>query len=92
MAGYEYFDFVMLLNTRLEVQRIEIINYQAQYGYEICNPRWLRQFQNYQGHALRYGTDIQAISGATISAQSITDEVQLSHQAIRQALQTTPTD
>lgn len=80
--AYEYFDFLMLLDTSLQVVHVEVVNYQAQYGYEICNKRWLKQFNGSNGKQLAYGKDIQALSGATISASAITDDSKIAYDAL----------
>ena len=74
---YEHFDYMAILNKDLSIKKIKILVYDGEYGYEITSKLWLKQFIGYEGKKLEYGTDIQAISGATVSAQSITDDIQL---------------
>ncbi|MCK4920537.1 MAG: FMN-binding protein [Bacteroidales bacterium] len=52
-------------------------NYQATHGQEVTSPGWLKQFVGYDGiKSLVVGREIDAISGATISADAITMNLQ----------------
>ncbi len=77
---YEHFDYMLILNKDLSVKKVKILVYDGEYGYEVGSKLWLKQFIGYSGGNLEYGRDIQALSGATISAQSITDDIQLMHE------------
>ncbi|RLD75106.1 MAG: hypothetical protein DRJ07_18680 [Bacteroidetes bacterium] len=74
---YEHFDYMAILNKDLSIKKIKVLVYDGEYGFEITSKLWLKQFIGYQGEKLKYGSDIQAISGATVSAQSISDDIQL---------------
>ena len=74
---YEHFDYMIILNRDLSIRKVKVLVYEGEYGYEITSKLWLKQFIGYCGENLNYGSDIQAISGATVSAQSITDDIQL---------------
>lgn len=73
---YEHFDYMAILNTDLSVKKVKILVYEGEYGYEVTSKLWLKQFIGYKGTELKYGSDIQALSGATVSAQSITNDIQ----------------
>ena len=74
--SFEFFEYYMILDSNYAVKHVEILNYNATHGYEIASKNWLKQFLGYQGNQqMDYGTDIQAISGATISANSITKDI-----------------
>ncbi len=50
--------------------------YREDHGAEVGSKRWLKQFIGKSGdNNLKYQKDIVAISGATISAKSMTNEV-----------------
>ena len=83
LIGYAYvseapsktdaFDYLVLLDTELVVLNTKILIYREDYGGEIGSKRWLRQFVGKtQNDDLRYGDNIMAISGATISVRSMT--------------------
>jgi Na+-translocating ferredoxin:NAD+ oxidoreductase RnfG subunit len=70
------FDYVVIFDQNLIIKKIKILAYREDYGGEISSKRWLRQFDGIQtGTALQYGKDIKGISGATISARSMTAAV-----------------
>lgn len=75
-VSHEYFDYYALLNTQYSILEIKVYNYAATHGQEICSKAWLRQFKGYDGSKnLRYGKDIDAISGATISGIALTQDI-----------------
>lgn len=75
--NFEYFDYYIIFNTSLEVEKIRVFNYQATHGHEVSGKGWLKQFIGYKGETkLEYGKNIDSISGATISANAITYNVQ----------------
>ncbi|MCH3882956.1 MULTISPECIES: FMN-binding protein [Tenacibaculum] len=83
LLGYAYvdkapsktdeFDYLILLNKELIVAKTKILIYREDYGGEIGSKRWLKQFigKTFKD-TLTYEQDIIAISGATISASSMT--------------------
>lgn len=76
-SSFEYFDYLFILDTTFTVKKVKVFNYQATHGQEICSKNWLKQFINYNGKEnLVVGKNIDAIAGATISAHSITFDIQ----------------
>ena len=84
LIGYAYvskapsktdeFDFLVLLDKNLVVLKTKILVYREDYGGEIGSKRWLKQFiGKTENDDLRYGDNIVAISGATISVRSMTN-------------------
>ncbi|MDB9961506.1 FMN-binding protein [Oceanihabitans sp.] len=84
LAGYAYvakapsktdeFDYLVLLDKELIVLKTKVLVYREDYGGEIGSKRWLKQFIGKTQHdELRYGDNIAAISGATISVRSMTN-------------------
>lgn len=73
---YEYFDYCILYKPDFEIQRLLVLVYRSDHGMEITNKKWLSQFEGMKaGEAKSYGQDIDAISGATLSASSITKDI-----------------
>ncbi len=67
------FDYLVLLDKDLIVKKTKVLVYREDYGGEIGSKRWLKQFiGKTQGDDLRYGDNVVAISGATISVRSMT--------------------
>jgi hypothetical protein len=73
---YEYFDYCVVYSPELEVIMVSVLTYRSDHGYEICNKSWLKQFSGSRGCDLTYGKEIDAISGATLSATSLTEDIQ----------------
>ncbi len=68
------FDYVVIFDQNLIIKKIKILAYREDYGMEIGSKRWLKQFYSLKKtDQVIYGQDIKAISGATISAQSMTN-------------------
>lgn len=69
----DYFDYLVLFDKDLIILKTKILVYREDYGGEIGSKRWLKQFiGKTQNDELRYGDNIAAISGATISVQVMT--------------------
>nr|WP_299387996.1 FMN-binding protein [Allomuricauda sp.] len=72
----DVFDYVVLFNPDLSVKKTKVLIYRENHGRQIGSQRWLKQFIGKTSESsLEYGTDIDAISGATISAKSMTKAV-----------------
>lgn len=77
-TGFEYFDYFIFYDKNHVVQLVKVYNYQASKGYEITSRGWLNQFMGYNGKTdLRIGKQIDGISGATISAFAICNDIQM---------------
>lgn len=67
------FDYVILFEADLRIKKSKVLIYREDYGRQIGSQRWLKQFIGLQvGDTIEYGENIDAISGATISARSMT--------------------
>ena len=86
LLGYAYvskalsktdeFDFLVLFDKDFIIVKSKVLVYREDYGGEIGSKRWLKQFVGKtQNDKLRYGDNIAAISGATISVRSMTNAV-----------------
>lgn len=74
MGRHDWFDYLIIYNLELEIQLVKVLVYRSDYGSEITAKRWLSQFAK-KKDSLKYGSDIQAISGATFSAMALTKNV-----------------
>ncbi|MEX0275177.1 MAG: FMN-binding protein, partial [Flavobacteriaceae bacterium] len=71
------FDYVVFLEPDLRIKKSKILIYREDHGRQIGSQRWLKQFIGRKpGDTLIYGETVDAISGATISASSMTRAVQ----------------
>jgi Na+-translocating ferredoxin:NAD+ oxidoreductase RnfG subunit len=66
---------VVITDNNATIKQVKIIRYRSEHGGEIASKKWLSQFEDYSNGNLQYGSDISAISGATISAKSITQDI-----------------
>ena len=74
---YEYFDYLLFTDNSGKVLWVKIYNYQATQGYEVMSRGWLNQFKGLSPDmSLEFGRDIEAISGATVSAIAVTTDIQ----------------
>jgi hypothetical protein len=70
------FDYLVLFDNDQIIKKIKVLVYREDYGAEIGSKRWLKQFIGIEKtDRINYFQDIIAISGATISARSLTVEV-----------------
>ena len=70
-SKYNNFDFFVILNLNFKIEYLEVIKYRENWGYEISNKKWLRQFSKLTDSMLGSKNQVQAISGATISVHSL---------------------
>ncbi|MEO0527147.1 MAG: FMN-binding protein [Bacteroidota bacterium] len=71
------FDYLVLFNPDMGIRKSKVLIYREDYGRQIGSQRWLKQFIGKKmGDSLLYGEDVDAISGATISAKSMTKAVE----------------
>jgi len=74
--SFEYFDYFVILDTSLNIKKVNVNNYQATHGQEICSKSWLKQFISKNSEStIKYGKNIDAISGATISANNMVIDI-----------------
>lgn len=72
----DYFDFIVVFDKNLIVSKVKVLVYREDHGGEVGSKRWLNQFSGKsKADNLIYQKDIAAISGATISAKSMTNEI-----------------
>jgi len=72
---YDKFDYMIILSPDLVIKNIKILKYRSEFGYEISNKGWLRQFYDKPGTTFEYRKTIDALSGATYSAPSLVEDV-----------------
>ncbi len=80
---YDLFDYLMAVNLNFEIEIVRVLKYRSEHGGEISSKKWLAQFEGYSSGELKYKKDISAISGATMSAKSITADVPLSLRILK---------
>lgn len=79
------FDYMVVFNPSVEIIHAKVLIYREEYGGEIGSKRWLRQFFGKGGKdRVSPESNIDAISGATISVRSMTLAMDNLLQAIGQ--------
>jgi Na+-translocating ferredoxin:NAD+ oxidoreductase RnfG subunit len=82
---FEYFDYFVFYDKTCTVKLVKVFNYQATKGQEITARNWLKQFEGYNASGdLSVGKQIDGISGATISALAITNDIGLKSKWLKQ--------
>ena len=72
----DYFDFMVIFDMDLLISKVKMLVYREDHGGEIGSKRWLKQFIGSKNDKeLQFEKDIVGISGATISARSMTIEI-----------------
>ena len=69
-SKHDHFEFLVIYSSDIKIQHVSILVYREDYGYEIKSKRWLKQFST------RDTPKVQAISGATISVNSLKKHVE----------------
>ncbi len=84
---FEYFDYFFVTDTEGKVLNVKVFNYQATHGHQVMSKGWLKQFIGFNGsQPLDYGKDIQAISGATISAKTLIEDIKNAEEYLKNML------
>jgi len=76
---YDYFDYSIVFSEEKSVLKVLVTVYRSPHGAAICQKKWLSQFEGYKGGGLELGADIDAVSGATLSAGSLVMDIRRSH-------------
>ncbi|WP_425235770.1 FMN-binding protein [Ulvibacterium sp.] len=70
------FDYIIMFNPDLIIKKSKVLIYREDYGQQIGSQRWLKQFIGLSPTDVPlYAKNIDAISGATISASNMTKAV-----------------
>lgn len=70
------FDYLVVFNPMLTIEKAKVLIYREQHGRQIGTTRWLSQFKGMDfTDRPELGKQIDGISGATISAKSMTNAV-----------------
>ncbi len=85
-SGSEFFDYIIVFNQNGEIKSVRVINYAASHGQQIASQGWLRQFNGFKGDGenKQVGKNVDAISGATVSANAITSDINDATRILRE--------
>lgn len=74
----EFLEYYIIYNKDKQIKSIKIQKYEASYGQEVCSRSWLKQFIGYSvKQKLKIGKEIDIISGATLSSNAITKDINI---------------
>lgn len=79
---FDYFDYSVIFSKNKTVQMVIVTVYRSTHGAAICQKNWLSQFKGYAGGNLELGSDIDAVSGGTISGTSMVKDIERCHLLI----------
>jgi len=79
MGRYDYFDYCIIYSKEIAILKVIVTVYRSTHGAAICQKQWLSQFEGYRGGAIALGSNIDAVSGGTLSATSLVNDVQRCH-------------
>ncbi len=82
---FENFDIMTIIVSK-KITLIRILKYRSEYGSEVSNKKWLSQFYNKSDDTFIFRKNIDAISGATFSAQGMVNEENAILGALKEAL------
>ena len=89
---HEPITFATRFSTNGAISRMEVMQYREAYGGEVREQRFLKQFHGKTAATpMRPGSDIVAISGATISSHAVTRGAEESAAVLAHLLQQRPT-
>ena len=74
-SKFEKFDFIVILDTEVNIKMVRVITYREDWGFEICNKRWLEQFIDNDRNTVDSMLRVDGISGSTISVNSLTHHI-----------------
>jgi Na+-translocating ferredoxin:NAD+ oxidoreductase RnfG subunit len=80
MGRFEYFDYLLAFAPDFSVLGLTVTVYRSSHGAAICQKKWLSQFEAYAGEELTLGKEIDAVTGATISATALVNDMKRCYQ------------
>lgn len=88
MGRHDPFEYVLVYSMVPELLHLKILVYRSEYGSQVSSRAWLKQFLGIPPDGeFSYGSDINALSGATYSANSLTRDVNRLNNLINEIVQ-----
>ena len=73
----DFLDYLVLYNAAFEVEKVKVFRLNSEHGAEVTSQGWLRQFSGFApGKKLTVGKEVDAVSGATITVNNFTSDIQ----------------
>jgi hypothetical protein len=83
------FDALLLLTSKADVLQVGIINYPSNHGINVTNKRWLKKLRFESDKKYSYGENVDALSGATISAINLLNSIEAIRSFTKKQMQST---
>lgn len=75
-SKFDKFLYMIVYDLELNIIRVRVLEYPELYGAEITSQAWLNKFNGRKAsEKLKYRSDLDAISGATMSANNLIENV-----------------
>ena len=71
----EYIFYYAIMGLDSNIQRLGILEYESNYGYEISSQAWLKQFYNHKTGQFKLGKNVDGITGATVSVNAMIEDL-----------------
>ena len=71
--AFEQFFVLTAFDKQRTIKKVRVLEYTSDHGYQIANKGWLKQFE--RDSTFEVGRNVDAITGATISVNSITKSI-----------------
>ena len=84
MGRYDYFDYSIFFSKDLAVIHVVVTTYRSSHGAGICSKGWLKQFNGYRGEEISIGKDVDSVSGGTISATSLVEDMKRTYKLMEE--------
>ncbi len=81
---YENFDYWVWIGNDGRIRMVRVYKYRSDYGGEITARSWLKQFDGKMPGYFVLGSNVDAISGATISSNALVDDLNSFEGLIKQ--------
>lgn len=73
---YHEFEYVVFVDTSFKIIDVTVLSYPETHGIDVTDIKWLNKFNGFSPDSIpRYGKEIDAITGATISGTNLTESV-----------------
>lgn len=83
----DFLDYVVFYGQAFEVQKVKIVRFSSEHGAEVCSAGWLKQFVGHApGKLLTVGKNVDAVSGATATVNTLTFDIQSKTYILKEAI------
>ena len=81
---YDPVKYSIVIGKDLKVKEVKVLEMRSDYGNEVQSKSWLNQFIGYDGRSIEYGREIDGVSGATVTASGLTEDIEATYKGLKQ--------